>query len=246
MLDLLTKREEIQEAATEELGRRFTDYDITCVAVLIGRPESRGDQYSPGEDPIEQLFNQLRQRRHAEEQLATYAKQEEAAKRLKALNDAQATAEKQAELTQTRIDVEIAGNKGDAQLAEARRLAERDAVRADGEARARERCGKGEAARISAVGLAEANVFAKKVQAYGDPRLYALQQFIDRLSNSQQALVPERLMVVQGNGENGRTASGTLGLVSQLLALLTAEKAGLELASEPTESPIDGPDATAA
>src|SRR5207245_4451234 len=42
MLDLLTHREDIQKRATEELGRRFKDYDINCVAVLIGRPESHG------------------------------------------------------------------------------------------------------------------------------------------------------------------------------------------------------------
>ena len=41
MLDLLTKREEIQKRATEELGERFQRYDINVVAVLIGRPESR-------------------------------------------------------------------------------------------------------------------------------------------------------------------------------------------------------------
>src|SRR5215212_1014195 len=41
MLDLLTKREEIQKRATEELGERFKLYDINVVAVLIGRPESR-------------------------------------------------------------------------------------------------------------------------------------------------------------------------------------------------------------
>ena len=38
MLDLLTQREEIQKRATEELGRRFQEFDINCVAVLIGRP----------------------------------------------------------------------------------------------------------------------------------------------------------------------------------------------------------------
>lgn len=256
MLDLLTKREEIQRVATAELGRRFTDYDITCVAVLIGRPESKGDQYSPGKDPIEQLFEQLRSRRHAEEQLATYAKQEEAAKRLKALNDARASAEKQAELTQTRIDVDIAGNRGEAQLAEARRLAERDAVRADGEARANESRGrgegraaelrgKGEAASLSAIGLAEANVFHKKIEAYRDPRLYALQQVIDKLSSSRQPLVPERLMMMPGNGNGRPTESGALGLVSQLVALLTAEKAGLDPGGDKAPVAADAPESPA-
>jgi len=74
MLDLLTKREEIQKRATEELGRRFREYDINCVAVLIGRPESRS--VAPGqEDAIERLFDQLRLRRLAEEQKETFAKQ---------------------------------------------------------------------------------------------------------------------------------------------------------------------------
>jgi uncharacterized membrane protein YqiK len=78
MLDLLTKREEIQRHATEELGERFKRYDINVVAVLIGRPESR--EITAGQaDPIETLFDQLRMRRLADEQRATYAKQEEAA-----------------------------------------------------------------------------------------------------------------------------------------------------------------------
>jgi uncharacterized membrane protein YqiK len=40
MLDLLTRREEIQKRATEELGQRFQAFDINCVAVLIGRPDA--------------------------------------------------------------------------------------------------------------------------------------------------------------------------------------------------------------
>src|SRR6185436_10196563 len=54
MLDLLTKREDIQRRATSELGRRFAEFDINCVAVLIGRPESK--VHTPGaEDPIDRL-----------------------------------------------------------------------------------------------------------------------------------------------------------------------------------------------
>src|SRR5205814_3426953 len=62
MLDLLTKREDIQRRATAELGRRFSEFDINCVAVLIGRPESKTG-IAEGEDPIDRLFDQLRQRR---------------------------------------------------------------------------------------------------------------------------------------------------------------------------------------
>ncbi len=130
MLDLLTRREQIQARATEELGRRFKDYDINCIAVLIGRPEAR---LKNGDDPIDRLFDQLRQRRLADEQTETYGRQEVAARKLRELAEAQAAAEKQTQLTQTAIDVQVAANRGEAELAEARRrLAERDVVRGRG------------------------------------------------------------------------------------------------------------------
>ncbi len=254
MLDLLTQREDIQRRATQELGRRFSEYDINCIAVLIGRPESKVLQ--GGVDPIEKLFDQLRQRRLAEEQKETYAKQEQAALRLKTLNDAQATAAKQTELTQTRIDVEVAGNRGEAQLAEARRLAERDVVRAgaesrtrellaaadgrakellgEGEGRSREAVGRGEAARIAQTGLAEAAVFLQKVRAYGDSRLFALNLVSEQFAKSAQPLVPERLFVLGASGaDSGAPAGGAnaaapvnANVFSQLAALLLAERAG--------------------
>ncbi|MCE5245429.1 hypothetical protein LLG88_00700 [bacterium] len=227
MLDLLTRREEIQARATVELGKRFKEYDINCIAVLIGRPESK--VAAGAADPIEALFDQLRARRLAEEQKATYAKQEEAAGKLKELNDAQAAAAKQTELTQTRVDVEIAGNRGEAQLAEARRLAQRDVVRADGDARARELQGRGEGARVAQIGLAEAAVFLQKIRAYGDPRLFALNLVAERFAQSAQPIVPERLFVLGGGaGERPETgaAGGGANVLNQLLALLLAEKAG--------------------
>ncbi len=261
MLDLLTHREEIQKRGTEELGRRFKDYDINCVAVLIGRPESKGVAGPDKVDPIERLFDQLRQRRLAEEQKATFLKQEEAAARLKALNEAQAAAQKQTELTQTHIDVEVAANKGEAQLAEATRLAKRDIARAEGqsrsiaiqaqgereaiiaraegEARSKELLGKaegtrieligkGEGSRIAQVGLSEAAVFLQKIRAYGDPRLFALNLVADQFAKSAQPIVPQRLFIAGGarDGE-GKVELGSVNVLSQLLGLLLAEKAGM-------------------
>jgi len=111
---------------------------------------------------VSQLFDQLRIRRLAAEQKETFDRQEEAAVRLKELNHASAAAEKQTELTQTRIDVEVAANKGEAQLAEAQRLAKRDIARAEGESRSKELLGKGEGARIAQIGLSEAAVFLQR------------------------------------------------------------------------------------
>ena len=224
MLELLTRREDIQRRATVELGKRFKEFDINCIAVLIGRPESKMNEEQ--EDPIERLFDQLRMRRLAEEQISTFAKQEEAAQHLKDLNNAKAAAEKQAELTQTKIDIEVAGNRGEAQLAEAQRLSRRDIARAEGESRSRELLGRGEASRTAQVGLAEAAVSLQKIRAYGDSRLFALNLVAERFAGSAQPIVPERLLVMGGAGGE-KLDLGSSNVLSQFLTLLLAEKSGV-------------------
>jgi uncharacterized membrane protein YqiK len=226
MLDLLTHREDIQRRATEELGKRFKEFDINCIAVLIGRPEST---VAHEHDPIERLFDQLRMRRLAEEQVATFEKQEEAAQHLKDLNDAKAAAEKQAELTQTKIDIEVASNRAEAQLAEAQRLSKRDIARAVGESRSRELLGRGEASKIAQVGLAEAAVSLQKIRAYGDPRLFALNLATEHFADSAQPIVPERLLVM-GGATGEKMDVGSANVFSQFLTLLLAEKSGLGIA----------------
>jgi len=230
MLDLLTKREEIQQRATENLGKRFQEYDINCIAVMIGRPETQVP--AGGEDPIERLFDQLRARRLAEEQKATYGKQQEAQAQLQELNMATAQAAKQTELTGTKVDIEISANRGEAQLAEAERLARRDVARAEGESRSQELLGRGQAAKVAQVGLSEAAVFLQKIKAYGDPRLFALSTVSDFFANSAQPIVPERLLIMGGGGEGegggGASLAGT-NVFGQLITLLLAEKAGMSL-----------------
>jgi uncharacterized membrane protein YqiK len=223
MLDLLTHREDIQRRATEELGKRFKEFDINCIAVLIGRPESR---VPPEQDPIDRLFNQLRMRRLAEEQIATFKKQEEAAQHQKDLNNAKAAADKQAELTQTKIDIEVASNRADAQLAEAERLAKRDIARATGESRSRDLLGRGEASKVAQIGLAEAAVSLQKIKAYGDPRLFALNLAAEHFAGSAQPIVPERLLVM-GGAAGEKVDLGSSNVLSQVLTLLLSEKSGL-------------------
>lgn len=237
MLDLLTSREAIQLRATEELQRRFTEYDINCIAVLIGRPESQ-HAAGKGEDPIERLFDQLRVRRLAEEQIQTFNKQQEAATKLRELSEAQAIAQKQTELTQTSVDIQIAANKGESALAEARRLAQRDVVRAEADSRSRELQGKGEAAKVAEIGRAEAEVVRLKVEAFGgDPRIQAIQGVVERLAQIQQPLVPQRVVMMGGAGADGNQNAG--GVLGQLLTALLAEK----VLEDPTAVPPQAPKA---
>jgi hypothetical protein len=92
-------------------------------------------------------------------------------------------------LTRTKIAIEIAKNKGAAELAEAEGLAKRDIACADGQSHARELEGRGEASRVSQVSEAEAEVNRKKIAAYGEPRLFALNLLGEQLSKSVQPLV---------------------------------------------------------
>jgi len=174
------------------------------------------------------LFDQLRMRRLADEQRATYAKQEEAAQQQVALNQAKAKAERQTELTQSAIAVEIAKNRGQAQFAEAEQLAKKQVTLAEGEARAKELIGKGESSRIAQVGLAEAAVTLQKVSAFRDPRLYALNVFANEFSKSVQPLVPSRLFISNAGGKAGDGQGGG-SVLETLLNLILSERAGINL-----------------
>ncbi len=133
-------------------------------------------------------------------------------------------------MTQTKIDVEIAGNRGEAQLAEAQRLSKRDIARAFGESRSQELMGKGQAAKIAQMGLAEASVFLQKIRAYGDPRLFALNLVAGtHFARSAQPIVPERLLVMGGGAAGEKVDLGSSNVFSQFLTLLLAEKSGMGL-----------------
>ena len=147
-----------------------------------------------------------------------------------ALNQARAKAERQTELTQSAIAVEIAANRGQAEFAEAEQLAKKQVTLAEGEARSKELIGKGESSRIAQVGLAEAAVTLQKVGAYRDPRLYALNVFADQFSKSVQPLVPSRLFISNAGGKSGEgQAQGGGSVLETLLSLILSEKAGINI-----------------
>lgn len=153
-----------------------------------------------------------------------------------ALNEAKAKAERQTELTQSAIAVEIAANRGEAQFAEAEQLAKKQVTLAQGEARAKELIGKGESSRIAQVGLAEAAVTLQKVGAYRDPRLYALNVFADRFSQSVQPLVPSRLFISSGGGAKPGEPQGNGSVLETLLSLILSEKAGINIQENTSSS----------
>jgi uncharacterized membrane protein YqiK len=240
MLELLHQRDVIQAEAREELRRKFRDFDIECVDVLIGKPDT-----AEAGGKIETLLEQLRMRQLSIEQLETYERQRAAAEKLQTLNEAQAQAAMQTQLTNARVEAQIAESRGEADLARARKQAEQMVVNSEGElGRARRQAeqivltaqaeseqrvlaGRGEAQRLMQVGLSEASVLMRKISSFGDPRLYALSIVAEHLSHSSQPLVPERVFV----GGAGTDAGGSGGMLGLLLNLLVAEKSGFHTAN---------------
>ena len=246
MLQLLHDRDSIQQEARAALSERFGQFDIECVDVLIGKPDT-----AEAGGKIETLLEQLRQRQLSVEQIETYQRQRAAAETLQTLNEAQARANMQTQLTNSKVQVQIVENQGEADLAKTRKQAEADLARAQKQAEqivvtaeaelARSRkqaeqtvvlaqadaeqktlAGRGEAAKIAQVGQSEAEVLRSKIASFNDPRLYALTQVAQRLARSKQPLVPERVFTAGATGDDP-AAPGLFGL---LMSLLVAEKAG--------------------
>lgn len=256
MLELLQHRDDIQIESRGELQRRFREFDIECVDVLIGKPDT-AEGGATGK--IETLLEQLRIRQLSIEQLETYDRQRTASEKLRTLNEAQAIAAKQAELTNSQVQIRIAENQGDADLARSRKQAEQTVVVAEAElARSRRQAeqtvvtaqadsqsrilaGRGESTRALQVGLAEATVLLRSITSFGDPRLYALAKVAEHLSKATQPLVPERVFLAGGQGStNGSgsagdstSASAGAGMLGMLINLLVAEKSGFSTADNP-------------
>lgn len=219
MLELVHSRDEIQGQARKELLEKFEQFDIQCVGVdvLIGKPESKTD-----DGKIENLLEQLRLRQLSLEQIETYGKQEAAAGKRQSLNDANAKAAMQEQLSQSKIKIEITTNEAEAALSKSRKDAERTVVTAKAASETLSLEGKGQSEKVGLVGTAEASVLQKKVESFGDPRLYAISLVADAMSHSQQPLVPE--MMLGGSGEgNGN------GMLGTLMSLLVAEKIGVKV-----------------
>ena len=253
LIQLLQERSEIQSKSGEEMREKFAGYNLELQEVLIGTPRANN-----GQNSIEQILTQLRERQIAVEKVETYKLQEVAAIQERTLREKEALAEQQAKITTSALTIEISENEGKAQLARTRQQAETIQVTARAEAERVRLAGQGEADRIKAValadaerikavgfadaqkvravGLAEAEATEKKVAAFGGPdyQLHSqvLMRFAEAIENGKLPLVPQ--FQVGGNGEKG----GSTGLVEMMLSMLVADRAGLPKPAQPV-APAD-------
>lgn len=217
MLELISKRTELQQDALKVMKERFAQYNIEVMEVLIGTPKS-----PTGDDKIETLFNQLRDRQLASEQIATYQSQSKAAAEKLNLNQAQAKAQQQTSLTESLVKVEIAENEGKAQLRLQEQAAAAIRVTAEAEAFKVTTEGNAQATKISAIGKAEGDAIQAQVKAYegegGERKLRATiaELITNAMQHASQPLVPG--IMINGGTENDSKSSMVEGLMAMMLA----------------------------
>lgn len=230
LIQLLQQRSEIQEQASNEMRDKFGAYNLEMQEVLIGTPRASGS-----DSQIEKVLDQLRQRQVAEEKVATYAKQEEAAGAEKSLREAEARALQQTSITQSELSITIQENEGKAAAKRATQDGERIRTMATAEADRIRITGEGEAAkvvalagaeaeRITKTGLATAETIERQVEASGGADYQLKRQIVERIADALEKSGVDIVPRVQISGASGQ-GQGEGGLVGALMGLVMADKA---------------------
>ena len=241
LIELIQQRSDIQQQSGVDMKSKFEHYNLELEEVLIGTPHSM-----EGDDKIEQILMQLRDRQVAVEKLETYEKQRIAADKERELKEAQAVAQQQTVLTESQINISIQENTGRAELQRATQDAERvktlaaaDAQRvkllADGEATRIKLTAEADADREARVGIGRAIAIEEQVRAYGGPQLQLIQEVMGRIASAVEAakipIVPGTLVQMGGRDGEGSDANA----FSLLMTLLATEKLGTTGAVAPSD-----------
>jgi len=241
LIELLQSRSEIQQLSALEMKDKFLAYSLELQEVLIGTPRA-----APGNNQIEQILNQLRERQLADEKVGTYERQVIAAQKERALREAEAQAKQQTAITESVLSIQVQENQGRANLArsqqeadQTRALAQAEADRVqylgEGEAKKIKALASAEAERVTKVGLAQAEAITKQVEASGGAKYQLARQIAERLAEALEKsgvdIVPKINMSGTGQGEGGN------GPLQALMALILSDKFGLESGLSPAVKP---------
>jgi len=215
-IELIQSRSELQHNASADMKQRFQAYSLEFQEVLIGTPKPQ-----QGDNKIENIMAQLRDRQIAREQVETFAQKQIAADKERELNEAEQRAAKQKELTGSLVDISIKENQGAANVKAAEKRRQEIEALAQAERFKQEMEGSGRASAIRSVGEAEAAAIQAKSEAMqgegADKQL--MQTVMLRLAEAFEAskvpLVPQ---IQMGGGDNNA--------FNTLLGLMSAIKAG--------------------
>jgi uncharacterized membrane protein YqiK len=247
LIELLQDRSEIQALSSQEMKEKFSAYSLELQEVLIGtpRPSAKGD------DQIERILMQLRQRQIADEQVGTYERQKLAAQKERELREAEACAKQQTAITESELSIQVKANEGRASLARAEQEADQTRTLARAEADRIRLLGEGEskkvvvlaaaeAERVTKVGLAQAEAIEKQVAASGGARYQLARQVAERFAEALETSGVDVVPKVQISGADGQ-AGGSV--VQALLTLLMADRLDVPLEGK---TPPSGPGKKAA
>ncbi len=239
LIELIQERSEIREKSLGEMRDKFQKYNLQLEEVLIGTPKS------PVEDKqIENILTQLRERQIAEEKKVTYQKQQSAAESEKSLREAEAVAEQQSFLTNSKIQIEIERNSGAALASKAEQEANQIVALAKANSLKITLEGEAEASKESNVGLAKARAIDAQVKAYGGAEYRVIQDVSEKLSDAIKSakvdIVPKTVVNMGDNKDGG---SGTI--IDTLLKFITLEKFGVTIKTdEVVENNVNAPSET--
>ena len=223
-IELIQSRSELQAGASIDMRGRFQAYSLEFQEVLIGTPKPQS-----GDNKIENIMSQLRDRQIAREQVETFAQKQIAADKQRELNESEKRAEKQAELTASLVDISIKDNNGAALVKAAERRRQEMESLAQGEKFRPENEGAGRASAIRSVGEAEASAIKAKSEALegegADKQLMqtVMLRLAEAFETARVPLVPQ--IQVGASGDGGGNAFGTL--LSLMNSLKAAELARL-------------------
>jgi uncharacterized membrane protein YqiK len=244
LIELLQERSEIQEISGVEMRSKFQAYNLELQEVLIGTPRA-----AEGNNQIEQILQQLRQRQLADEQVGTYERQAIASQKERELREAEAQAKQQTAITESLLSIQVQENQGKANLArsqqeaaQTRTLAEAEASRiqllGEGEAKKVIALAGAEAERVTKVGLAQAEAIEKQVGASGGARYQLVRQIAERMAEALEKSGVDIVPRIQVNG-GGDSAGGANGgpLLQTLMAMLVSERGEALLGESPNAAP---------
>lgn len=221
VIDFLKKREQRQSDAKNRISEALSEYNVGAVDTLIG------DIVPPDE-----LMKTLTDRKIAEQEQTTYQTQKLAEDTRKELQQARALADTQPRVVDAERSVSIAEFAAQAVIKAAEGEAKAKTINAEADANVLRLVGDAQGKKITAVGLAEAEVIQKKTEAVGQGN-YALIEVGRALAEARIPLVPQ---IVAGSSNGGSSDSSFVNVLLANLVANSLPKADLSKAI-PTGTP---------
>jgi hypothetical protein len=187
-------RQRVQEEAFEHISFKLAEYQVETKGVYIQ------DVILP-----EKLVDVLTQREIANQEIATFKKQEEAQQQRIAMEKTKGQADMQTDLAKSEVNIQIEKNRADARKAQA-----------DGEATYLEKTGAAKGVEVRSVGMARAEAYEKQVNALG-PQATALVNTVTVLAEKGLKFVPEIMVLGGQSGSQEGLAATLMGYVGTLL-----------------------------